>query len=342
MVDVNDDLLKLYFLQNYHKHGMSARVGLVKFFLEQLQENLQRYNPNSSDPEVKFTLNNKQKLALLQIGAIAHLMLLIEDVAVLFTSFKNNNPNYYEYLDRKGEDDLGAIIGKFYLGVDKLEDKEIQQILGYIEPKNLTNSNESEKDFLRFIIKKNIKSMRYFLIKSSVFWSSHIAIFRRYKHAGFPIMMGVPIPKSDSILKKNFDFTTIASTSKNELAEEVTLIPFSKEAIESYQVFMEELFLVLYHVIESNLIKIERKLEGTIPNPNDMLGKRLTKKERKRLTPIHSNFLKSDIPKENKYHAQANPKGFYPAWYVHLDTYKKSSIDLALEKESSNSSIQHT
>lgn len=337
MSDTNDELLKLYFLQEYHRHGMPARVGMVKFFLEQLQENLKTYNPQLPDPEEKFNLNRKQKLALLQIGVIAHLMLLIEDVAALFTAFKSNDPNYYKLLDRKEEEDLGVIIGKFYLDVDKLEDKEIQQILGYVDPKNLKNSDESEKDFLRFIIRKNIQSMRYFLIKSSVFWSSHIGVFRRYKHAGFPIVMGLPIPENDSVLKKNFDFTTFVLTSKEKIAEEVTIIPFSKKSVESYRVFLEDLFLVLYHVIESNLIKVERKLEGTIPNPNDMLGKRLTKKERKRLGKIHSDFEKSTMPKESTFHAQADPNGIYPTWYVHLDTYEKSSMDLAIEKESKKS-----
>lgn len=337
MSHTNDELLKLYFLQDYHRHGMPARVGMVKFFLEQLQKNLKTYNSKLPDPEKKFNLNNKQKLALLQIGAIAHLMLLIEDVAALFTAFKSNNSNYYKLLDKKGEDDLGAIIAKFYLGVDKLEDKEIQQILGYVDPKNLEKSDESEKDFLRFIIKKNIRSMRYFLIKSSVFWSSHIGVFRRYKHAGFPIVMGLPIPENDTVLKKKFDFTTFALTSKKELVEEVTVIPFSKKSVESYRVFLEDLFLVLYHVLESNLMKVERKLEGTIPNPNDMLGKRLTKKERKRLMPIYSDFLKSTIPEEVAFHAQADPNGIYPTWYVHLDTYAKSSMDLAIEKESKKS-----
>jgi len=333
MPDLNDEHLALYFLQEYHRHGMPARVGIVKFFIEQIEQNLKTYNPNLPDPEEKFNLNNKQRLASLQIGTIAHLMLIIEDVAALFTAFKNNDPNYYKLLDRKGEDDLGNIIGKFYLGVDKFEDEEIQEILGYVDPKNLKNSDESEKDFLRFIIKKNIQTMRYFLTKSSVFWSSHITIFRRYKHAVFPIVMGLPIPENDDVLKNNFDFTTFALTSKEEIAEEVTVIPFSKKAIDSYQAFMQDLFLMLYHVLENNLMKIERKLEGVIPNPNDTLGKRLTKKERKRLGKIYDDFQKSTIPETLAFHAQAKPQGVYPTWYVHLDTYEKSSIDLAIEKE---------
>ncbi len=65
-----------------------------------------------------------------------------------------------------------------------------------------------------------------------------------------------------------------------------------------------------------------------------MLGKRLTKKERKRLTPIYSNFLKSTTPKERSFQVKANPQGVYPTGYVNLDTYEKSSVDLAIEQGS--------
>lgn len=334
MPSTNYENLKLYFLQEYHRHGLPARMAVVKFFLEQLQENLDKYIPNKSDKELEFDLNNKQKLSLLQIGTISHLMLLIEDIATIFTAFKSGEWDYYKYLDKKEEDDLGAIIGKFYSNIDDLKDDEIRFILGYIDPKNLQNSTESEKDFLRSIIKKNIHSMRYFLIKANVFWGSHINVFRRYKHAGFPIMLGLNVPENDFVLGEKFDFVSLVSTAKGDLAEEVTIIPFSKKSIESYQTFLEEIFVILFFVIESNLIKIERDLEGVIPNPNESFSKRLTKNERKKLRKIYGAFMNSNQPHQSEFHAQANPQGVYPTWYVHLDTYSKSSIDLAIEKES--------
>lgn len=337
MSDTNEEFFRLYFLQEYHQYGMPARVELVKFFLKQLREQLKTYNPKLSVSEEKFALNNKQKLSLLQIGTISHLMMLIEDVAIIFTAFKNNDWDYYKYLDGKGEEDLGSIIGKFYSNVDALKDDDIRFMLGYLDPKNLENSTESEKDFLRFIIQKDIKSMRYFLGKSSVFWSSHIAVFRRYKHAGFPMIMGIPVPKNDDMLRTKFDFMTLVSTAKKDFVDEVTVIPFSNKAINSYQVFLEDLFLILYCVLESNLIKLGRKLDGTIPNPNELFGKRLTKKQRKRLGLIYSDFLKSTMPKEPVLHVRANSKGLYHAWYVDLDTYEKSSMDLAIEEESNKS-----
>lgn len=323
--------MRLYFLQEYHRHGMPARVGIVKFFLDQINDNLKTYNPKQIEKERKFDLNNKQKLGLLQIGTISHLMLLIEDIATLFTAFKNNEWNYYEYLDRKGDEDLGVIISNFYLHIDELKDEDIRLVLGYANPRKL-NYNESDKDFLSSIIQKNIHSMRYFLVKASVFWRSHIGVFRRYKHAGFPILLGLPIPTNDSVLKKKFDFTSLALTSKENIGEEVTVIPFSQKALESYQTFLEEMFIVLYSVLENNLIKIERKLDGSIPNPIELFTKRLTKKELKRLTKIHSEFLKSTAPEKLEYKAHGEPQGVYPTWYVYLDTYVKSSIDLAIEK----------
>lgn len=335
MSDTNKYSFKSFFLQMYLMHGMPARVGLVNFFLNQLQKNQRGHNLKLSVREEKFTHDHNNISAVLQIGAISHLMMLIEDVATIFTAIKNNDLDYYKYLDGKGDENLGSIIGKFYSNVDKLKDDDIRFMLGYLDPKNLKNSTESEKDFLRFIIQKNIKLMRYFLVKSGVFWSSHIDVFRRYKHAGFPMVMGMPISKNDSVSGTKFDFKTLVFTAKKNPMGEITVIPFSNKAIKSYQVFLEELSLVLRHALKNKLIKLERKIDGTIPN--ELFGELLTKKERKRLDLIHSNFLKSTMPKESVFPAQAAFKEFYPAWYFHLDTYEKSSMDLTTEKKSNKS-----
>jgi len=106
---------------------------------------------------------------------------------------------------------LGEVIGKFYNNIDDLEDDEIRNILDYVDPSTLSEITESDKDFLRSIIAKNTDTMKYFLQKVRRFWVSHIGIFRRYKHAGFPISLGQKIPKGDPYFEKKIQFCIISN-----------------------------------------------------------------------------------------------------------------------------------
>jgi len=317
-------------LQEYRDHGLSARIALIKFFVEQAFQNLKTYN-FLEEEEKKLDLTNNQKLSLLQIGATSHMMMLIEDMATIFTTFKENNWDYYKYLDNKDED-LGKIIGYFYNNIDDLKNEEIRNILGYANPSDLLDFTESDKDFLRSIIQRNTDTMQYFLQKIRRFWIGHIGIFRRYKHAGFPISLGQKLPKDDPYFGKTFNFVSLVTTSKENMSDEITLIPFSQKALESYLTLLDEISVLFFFVLERNLIKIERKLSGTIPTPQDNFSKRFTKKEIKRLGKIYEKFMEDHELEEKTLHASITPKGLYPVWYTHLDILSESYIDLAEKK----------
>ena len=329
MSDDKLENLKIYYLKEFREHGIPSRVVLVKFFLDQIFENLKTYT-FSEEKERPLDLTNNQKLSLLQLGASSHLMILIEDMATMFTAFKQNDWDYYKYLDNK-EKDLGQVIGHFYNNIDSLKDEEIRNILGYANPSDL-DITESDRDFLRSIIKRNIDTMRYFLHKIQRFWTSHIKIFRRYKHAGFPIMLGQKIPSDDPYFGKKFSSVSIAITSKENMADEVTLMPFSRKALESYKTILDEISVMFYFILERNSIKLERKLSGIIPTPRDNFSKRFTKKEIKRLDKTYKIFMEKHKLDQTSLHIQTMPQGLYPVWYTHLDILSESYIDLAEKK----------
>lgn len=330
MLDDNIENLKIYYLKEYREHGLPARISLVKFFLDQNFASLKTYD-FSEEGEKKFDLTSRQKLSLLQIGAISHMMMLVEDMAAMFTAFKQNDWDYYKYLDSK-EEDLGKVVGKFYNNIDNLTYEEIKNIQGYINPGELSEFTESDRDFLRSIMQKNIETTRYFLQKVRRFWAGHIRVFRRYKHGGFPIFLGQKIPEDDPYFGKKFDFVSMATTSKESLSDEVTLIPFSQKALQSYLTLLEEISIMFYFVLERNSLKIERKLSGVIPTPQDNFASRFTKNEIKRLEKTYKKFIEMHPLKQETFHVRTMPKGLYPTWYTHLDYLSKSYIDLAEEK----------
>lgn len=327
----DEEILKIHYMQEYRDHGLPARVAMINFFLDNTSDEAKKIDLSKDEEEKKLDLTNRQKLSLLQVGTTAHIMMLIEDMATIFTSFKNEDGNYYKYLDSK-EEDLGEIIGKFYNGIEDLSGEELRKILGYVDPKKLMEYTESDKDFLLSIIQKNEFTFRYFLKKVQRFWSGHIGIFRRYKHAGLPIFLGQKIPKGDSLFGNKFDFVSLATTSKENISEEITLIPFSLEALNSYHTLVGEIAGVFFYILERNLIKMERKLHGIVPTPKDGFDKRLTKKEIKRLEKLYRRFLDEHPVEQENFHATTMPKGMYPVWYTHLDYLSKSYIDLANEK----------
>jgi len=317
--------LRIYLLQDYHKRGLAGRLGLIQHFIDAIIKNLE--GKIEEIPDERFGLGSDQKNAMLQLGIISHLMMLTEDIAVFCTSFIKNESDYYKYLDKKEDEDLGKIIYDFYDKVDDLTNDKIRKILCYIHPDKYKFENEDQKNVYTSILLKNIKFVRYFLVKTSVFYKSHFKIFRRYKHAGFPVLLASKISKDDELLYGKFDFVSFAFTSKIDVTEEITTLPFSKNAVKSYQNYSFDIYLFLRTIINSRLISIERKIDGIFPYYDDYFSKQLSKDEKEKLEKIWKDFEKKN-PISGSLHSLINPKGEYTAWYVNLDTYVKPTIEL--------------
>jgi len=328
----NKENFQIFLLQEYHRRGLAARLGLVQFFIEQLHTNLKNPPPNPQDETFGLTAN--QRLALLQIGAVSQIMMLLEDIAILCTTFLKNEPEYYRYLDGKGEEDLGKIIGEFYDNIDSLTQVDCRKIMSYPNPDKYKFPNRNMKKVFISTLPKSTKLFKYFLGKSSAFYLSHIGFYRRYKHAGFPIILASEISKNDSMLYRKYDFVSFAFTSRKTAEEEVSTLPFSKDVIKSYHKFFLEIYFIFFTIINYRLIAMQRKLDGIVTNPEDYFGQILNNKEKIIMKTLYNDFEKKYPTTTTQFHTQISSHGMYPPWYVYLEShYSKSTIDLAFKKK---------
>lgn len=313
-------------LKTYYDEGSLARISLTKLFIKQILNNLKN---NQNDNE-KIGLNEKQNLAMLQIGAISHIMMLLEDIALLCSTFQKNELNYYQYLDRKGEEDLGKIVGGFYSECVKFENINTRKILSYINPDEYNFKSSEDKTIITSAMRKNITTMNAFLAKASVFYDNHIKIYRRYKHAGFPIFLGRKKPEPDTMELGGFDFISYGLTSPDDLGKEVLLIPFSKKAILSYSQLLDDIIGAFLPVIRSRLIILQQDIEGVFPFHDDLFSERLNDEEREKLKEFWDNFNQNLSVKG--FSAQITPQAMNGPWYKYLDSHYSKDL-LTLLKE---------
>lgn len=309
---------ELGILQHYLKKGFTVRLGLVLILLNKIKENYS--NPAKDPKQETFGTNTNEKMAGLQIGVISQLMILLEDIALFCHVFLQNKTfEYYEFLDKKGEEDLGKIVGSFYQNTENLTFDEIRRIMSYGKSEDFDFLNDAEKDILELAIKNSVFWMKNFLNKVSVFYISHIGVYRRIKHASLPIQLGIDIPEEDEWYKK-FDFWNLGFTSPKELADTAILIPFSKKVFTSYMNLLNDIQFCFKNTINSRLIIIERKIKGILPYKDDNFSKKLSDETVNNLKEFWERFDKK-YPPTNGGEVEISMQGMRPPWYSYLDDY---------------------
>lgn len=311
-------------LKHYHRYGIFARRGLVSVFLAEINKNIKKEKRSTQKQD--FGLNDNEVISVLQVGAVAHIMMFLEDLAVICKAIQIGKVDYYSYLDRSGEEDLGKIVGEFYNNIIKSNDDELRKILSYIEIDKFAFETNSDRQLVNSVIKQNIEKTKKFFTEVDIFRHNHIRIFRRYKHAGLPIIFGLEIPPGE-VFYKNYEFMSIAFTSKEVLTNEVATLPFSTKVLESYTTLLNDIFEFLGLVILNKLVCIERKLDaGFLPNHMDMFGMKLLESKRHQLEKILNKFEeKYPLPK-GETHLNAKINAEYMEWYENIDKHSKSSF----------------
>ena len=84
------------FKHYYHK-GIFARAGIITHLIAHLRENLQKENRITQHQEIG--LNDNEAVSVLQLSIITHIMILIEDLAVICQSIKDGKIEYYNFFD---------------------------------------------------------------------------------------------------------------------------------------------------------------------------------------------------------------------------------------------------
>jgi len=105
----------------------------------------------------------------------------------------------------------------------------------------------------------DIKEILYFI---RTFRNTHIQIFRRYKHAGFPIIINEHFESTNP----NIDSASLIFTDKNNPLNP-TPLPFSIHFIINYESLITRLQKFLARILWNKSQCIEKRLEGVLP-PN--------------------------------------------------------------------------
>ncbi|HXV66254.1 MAG TPA: hypothetical protein VD731_03355 [Nitrosopumilaceae archaeon] len=263
-------------MKHYLHKGIWARVGLIDLLIDETRKYSEKLT--QGDQSIQFGLTNKEITSALQISIISHIMMLIEDIAVFCKSIGEGKIDYYKYLDSSGDEDLGQIIKKFYDNIKQASDEQIAKILSYADVNSFEIKLNEEKEIVMKIIKLMIGKSREFFERAIFFRENHIKIYRRYKHAGFPILLAQQLPPSGDVYK-GYEFAALGLTSRTSLQGEIVPLPYSKKAIESYTNLKKDIFSFLGNVLNYKMICIERKVNGLIPHKNNLFGIKISKKE---------------------------------------------------------------
>ena len=230
-------------LQHYFHKGMWARAGLVDLLIKKLRKYSERENRKIASQQ--FDLNDSEVIAALQIAILSHIMMFIEDLAIICKSISEGETiDYYKYLDKSEQEDLGVIISNFWREINQASDDQLSKILSFAEWDSSEYILEDQKMVVSKIINDMMEKTRAFFTKVTMFRENLIKLFRRCKHAGFPILLAQAIPSGIKTYSK-FEFVSIALTSPEKLGYEVVPIPYSAKTIESYENLKKDIFSFL-------------------------------------------------------------------------------------------------
>lgn len=306
-------------LKHYSRKGIFARTGLIS----QLILDLREISKKERSAMQEYGINENEGIAVLQIAIVSHIMMLIEDLAIICKSIREGKINYYAYLDKTGEEDLGKIIGEFYSEINEVHVEELSKILSYADLSSFEFVSESEKSTVVEIINQMIERSRIFFNKVTFFRMNHIKIFRRYKHAGFPILLSQNIHEEVKKIYEGFEFVSISLTSRTKISDEMVPLPYSEKAITSYENLTKDILSFLGSVVHSKLICIERKMSGLIPYKDNLFGINFSKKEIDLLDEIWKRIeSKSPLP-EDKSEITVKTNTEILRWYTEIENSSK-------------------
>ena len=150
----------------------------------------------------------------------------------------------------RNEIDLGERIGKFFKSIETFTACDWKKILCYLEDK------ENAYGIANDVMDKNIKHAKELMKYIDSFYKSHRRIFRRYKHAGFPIRYAGQ-PNLSRIFPLKFDFSTGVYIGK-DLLRDIVYLPYSDDIIQSYKILLPSLQVFIKDTIISRLGCIQR------------------------------------------------------------------------------------
>jgi hypothetical protein len=313
-----DEELEYILLRNYLELTDTSRGLLLKMDFDALN----KIDSNTWLHKFEGDEIDKQKRivkSIIQQEIIAKIMIYIEDLAIISESLLRG-VNYYSLLDKKetseGIQDVGDILKKFFENIDQLSESDFAKIMSYGQPNDYA-INDEEKQLLEKALQfEKEEYYRIFKILKD-FGSEHHAVFRRYKHAGFPMAPGLrliePLPK----FLKNFDFISYVSV-KNDPFDEPRILPFSDKVIESYHIIIHGIQDVLKDVISNKKSEIQRRKK--LPPICWHTAFKFSLNERKKFEAILQRHIEQNPPTKTEFNINITTTE-QNGWYSKLDEF---------------------
>ncbi|MGI0015894.1 MAG: hypothetical protein ACREBU_20945, partial [Nitrososphaera sp.] len=187
----------------------------------------------------------------------------------------------------------------------------------YVEPSTLIG-NPAQNEIERRIA-SNIEEVKKLLIWIRKFRKTHQQIFRRYKHAGFPVFLYLhskePYPKSS----KTFPLYSMIPAGKD--SSESYPLPYSDEVIESYKCLIPTIKQLLFDIVENKLACLERGIDRIIPF-EDYTPESTSEEDKSIMSEALNNFYKNNPVRARvstfKFGGKY-PDWFDMSWYSELD-----------------------
>ncbi len=331
-IDRDDEIKNDYvLLRNYNENILPMREILLKIAM----------NSISQIEEDKFPLGNfsdKEKIkikSMFQMDIISGIMMYVEDLAILAESFRRKI-SYYKLLDRSDENegDAGDIIRDFFECLNSFSDVEFHRILGYADLSQL-ELKEEERRLVEKVMLTNIAEIKRILIEIKKFRSSHHPAFRRFKHAGAPLILGAlgNVPENSPLSK--FDSYTQVSRGKNPLKDMIT-IPLSKNVLDGYNIIIDGIRIFLQDLVKNHMACTERNLVGILPDQSYSLE--YTPEEKKLYEKIIREFYDKHPPRTDdlrRLHFKLTIEKEDIMWYLDLPNFLRECKE---RKEYANNS----
>jgi len=311
--------LEYILLRNYKELTLITRGILLKmnFDAHEKIDSDTWFIDFKKDPE--YERAKRLAKSMIQLEIIAKIMLYIEDLAIISESILRKT-NYYSLLDKKpeSEEDVGKIVEEFFKNIDLFTDEDICRIMSYGNPKDF-NFDQDCVELLKRSTKDDIEEIRRILRIIRDFGKEHHPVFKRYKHAGFPIAPGLRIIDPLPEYVKNFDFISIISVNTHPF-QEVKMIPYSKEVLEGYHIIINTLQTLLQDIVENRKVCIQRETSG-IPCTAYYSALNFTIEELRKLRDKNKKFDKDHPVINNKFILSITTDNATPNWYSSLHEF---------------------
>ncbi len=254
-----------FLLQNYIENSLPTRGKLFDFAISILEKKTSEFKYSVREDKEEDLSNFR---SVIQLQLIAIIMMYIEDLIIFLEGNQLLDQNYYDLLDQKNPD-VGERITEFFDHLEEKTPKEYRRMLSYISSYSLMKlfPKDSKRDLVNSFIESNIIEFKKFLLDLRNFRNTHTQTFRRYKHGGLAIRMGLKtLFGSYPYTSKQFESVSIVF--EGDLFRQSIPIPYSNEVLEGYRYLAIAIQNMLDEIIRNKMSCIERHIDGLIPLEN--------------------------------------------------------------------------